>query len=120
MRKIAIAAMLAAIAATASAQIDIGSFPVGTWVDANYGAYWEISSNNIRILAADGTVFFDFSKATIQGFKVEAGAAGVSISWTCPETGKFYKLTKTLTNMNIVLEIDRPDQPHYSVEMQPK
>jgi hypothetical protein len=97
--------------------LNLGTFPLGKWFDSNYGAYWEFSSGNIRIVDASGKLFFDFGTATIKDFKVGAEAAGATITFSCVETGKSYKLTKPLTNLNIILEIDPPWKVHYKVEM---
>ncbi|HPD81197.1 MAG TPA: hypothetical protein P5519_09885 [Spirochaetia bacterium] len=110
--------MAVALALLTAQAINLGSFPLGKWLDPNWGAYWEFSTNNIRILDKDGNVYFDFSKATIRDFKVSVEKEGVVMTFSCDETGKTYKFTKPLTNLNIILEIDRPNQEHYKVEMQ--
>lgn len=118
-KAVVLVGMLAAALVLLSAQsINLGSFPLGVWLDPNWGAYWEFSTNNIRILDKDGKVYYDFSKATIKDFKVGAEKEGVVMSFYCVETEKTYKFTKPLTNLNIILEIDRPNQEHYRVEMQ--
>ncbi|WP_319415919.1 hypothetical protein [Marispirochaeta aestuarii] len=98
--------------------IDMGDFPVGTWLDPNYDAVWELSVENIRILDTSGNVYFDFSEATVEDFDVSGGMSGLTVSFSCPETGKFYKLTKPVSmGTAIVLEIERSDYPDYRVEM---
>ena len=53
MKRIIVVLVLAlAIAGLAAAEgINLGSFPLGTWLDANYSAIWEFSTGNIRILS---------------------------------------------------------------------
>ena len=97
--------------------IQLGNFPVGQWLDANYNAVWDFGSNNIRILSPNGRVLYDFSNKTIQDFKVSVEGAQPTISFFCPETGKSYKFLKPLTNSDVIMQIDRRDLPRYSVTM---
>jgi hypothetical protein len=97
--------------------INLGNFPLGTWLDANYDAVWEFSSGNIRILAPDGAVYFDFSAEGIQDFKVGAGSDGPFITFSCAAAGRSYKLTKPLLKSEMTLEIERAGLPSYSVVM---
>jgi hypothetical protein len=97
--------------------IDLGSFPLGTWLDANYDAVWEFTSGNIRILSPDGKVYYDFGKATIEGFKVGLDGTSPTLSFACKETGKSYKFTKSLADTSLILEIDPPWKVHYKVTM---
>ena len=97
--------------------IQLGDFPVGQWLDANYNAVWDFSSNNIRILSTNGTVLYDFSGKTIQDFKFILEGIQPGISFTCPESGRSYKFLKPLTNTDVVMEIERNIYPKYSVTM---
>jgi hypothetical protein len=97
--------------------IELGTFPLGSWKDANYEAVWEFSSGNVRILSPAGEVYYDFGKATVEGLKVGLEGGMVTLSFSCSETGKSYKFTKPLTEAGLILEIDRPAQPHYKVSM---
>ncbi len=119
MKRIALALCIALVAfAPAFAEgIDLGNFPLGSWLDANYGAVWEFSSGNIRIVAPDGTLYFDFSAEGIQDFKVGAGGDGPFITFSCAAVGKGYKLTKPLLKSEMTLEITRTGLPAYSVVM---
>ncbi|HAE21592.1 MAG TPA: hypothetical protein DCG47_04615 [Spirochaetaceae bacterium] len=119
MKRIALVLFIALVAfAPAFAQgINLGNFPLGTWLDANYDAVWEFSSGNIRILAPDGTLHFDFSAEGIQDFKVGAGGDGPFITFSCAAVGKSYKLTKPLLKPEMTLEITRTGLPAYSVVM---
>jgi len=119
MKKVLFLIVLAVIAGgLAQAEgINLGDFPLGKWLDPNWNAYWELSSNNIRILDATGGVYYDFGQKTVQEFHVTAGAEGVVMSFFCVETGKKYKLTKPLANLDIVLDIDPPWNVHYQVPM---
>ncbi len=97
---------------------DLGKFPNGTWIDNNFDAVWELSVDNIRILDTAGGVYYDFSEATVPDFDVSADLKGVTITFSCDETGKAYKLYKpTSTGTSITLEIDPPSGVHYKVEM---
>lgn len=105
-------------AAPAFAQgINLGNFPLGSWFDANYDAVWEFSTGNIRILAPDGSVHFDFGAKGIQDFKLGAGAEGPFITFSCAAVGKSYKLTKPLLKAEMSLEIERAGLPKYTVTM---
>jgi len=101
----------------ASDPIQLGNFPVGQWLDHRYNAVWDFSSNNIRILSTDGRVLYDFSGKTIQNFRVFMEGAQPGISFTCPEAGRSYRFIKTLTNTDLVMEIERTNRPLYSVTM---
>ncbi len=119
MKRIALFAVVLALAlAPAMAQgINLGNFPLGSWLDANYDAVWEFTTGNIRILAPDGSVHFDFGKEGIQDFKVGAGSDGPFITFSCAATGKAYKLIKPLLKADMTLEITRPKLPLYTVVM---
>lgn len=97
--------------------INLGNFPVGQWLDPNWNAVWDFSTNNIRILSTDGTVLYDFSTKTIQNFRVFADGTSPGISFTCPEAGRSYRFIKPLTNTNVVMEITRENLPKYTVDM---
>jgi len=121
MKKLIIVLILLFAATALFAQsINLGQFPVGKWLDSNYNAIWEFSSNNIRILdSKTGQVYFDFD-GQIQDFK--AGASGALppqpvISFSSSATGKAYSFKTTLPSGDLLLEIDRPNLPKYSVLM---
>ena len=97
--------------------IQLGSFPLGQWLDANYNAVWDFTSNNIRILSTNGRVLYDFSNKTIQDFKITLEGAQPVISFTCPESGRSYKFTKPLTSSDVTMQIKRYGRPDYSVIM---
>jgi len=97
--------------------INLGNFPLGQWLDANYNAVWDFTSNNIRILSRNGTVLYDFSDKTIQDFKVTMEGSQPGISFTCPEAGRSYKFLKPLLSDDLNMRINRPNRPEYSVTM---
>jgi hypothetical protein len=98
------------------AEINLGAFPLGTWVDENYGAHWEFTSGNIRILDAEGGVYYNFGNSTLRDFRVGA-TGGAQLSFSCVETGKRYTFTKPLTSSSMKLEIEREGRPRYTAEM---
>ena len=100
-----------------SESIELGDFPIGKWLDANWDAVWEFESNNIRILDTDGGVYYDFDGKTIKDWKVRPGTKGLVLSFYCLETGKKYEFTKPLTNLNLLMEIDTDTGNHYEVEL---
>jgi hypothetical protein len=97
--------------------IQLGNFPVGQWLDANYNAIWDFTSNNIRILSTNGRVLYDFSGKTIQGFRIIMEGAQPGISFSCPEAGRSYKFLKPLTSSDVIMHIERRGNPNYSVTM---
>jgi len=109
--------LLTAAVSLSADPIQLGNFPVGQWLDANYDAVWDFTSNNIRILSTDGKVLYDFSSKTIQDFKVIVEGAQPGITFSCPEAGKSYKFLKPLTNSDVSMQIKRRDLPDYTVTM---
>jgi len=97
--------------------IQLGDFPVGQWLDANYNAVWDFTSNNIKILNANGKVLYDFSTKTIQDFKIILEGTQPGISFTCVESGRSYKFLKPLTGTDVNMQIKRRGRPDYSVKM---
>ncbi len=97
--------------------VELGDFPIGKWLDANWDAVWEFESNNIRILSTDGSVHYDFDGKTIEDWKVRPGTKGLVLSFYCPETGKKYQFTKPLTNLNLLMVIDTDTGNNYEVEL---
>ena len=109
--------MLFAACALFANPIQLGSFPIGRWLDHNYDAVWDFSSNNIRILGTDGRVIYDFSTRTVENFRFFMEGIHPGITFSCPEAGRTYRFMSTVQDTNIVLEIERPDMPKYSVNM---
>lgn len=98
--------------------IQLGSFPIGRWLDSNYDAIWEFSTNNIRILdSKSGVVLWDFSTKTIEGFRATISGTSPVILFSCPEAGRSYRFTISLSDGNVTMQIDRTGQPQYSVVM---
>jgi len=109
--------LFAVVSLCAADPIQLGNFPVGQWLDPNYNAVWDFSSNNIRILSTNGRVLYDFSDKTIQNFKVFMDGTQPGISFTCPEAGRSYRFVKPFTNNDLIMEIERRALPLYSVTM---
>ena len=118
MKKLIVVLAVFFMAASLSADpIQLGSFPVGQWLDANYDAVWDFSSNNIRILSTGGRVLYDFSTKTVENFRVFMDGTQPGISFSCPEAGRSYRFLKPLANTDVILEIERSGQAKYSVTM---
>jgi len=119
MKKLLVVLIILLVAASLPAEpINLGNFPVGQWLDANYDAVWDFTSNNIRILNTDGKVLYDFSNKTILNFRVFLEGTQPGISFTCPEAGRTYKFLKSLLGSDLTMEIERNSKPKYSVNMQ--
>jgi len=118
MKKIIVILIILLTAGSLSADpIYLGNFPVGQWLDANYNAVWDFTSNNIRILSTNGMVLYDFSNKTIHDFKVSLEGTQPAISFSCPEAGRSYKFVKPLLNDDLNMRISRRNLPEYSVTM---
>jgi hypothetical protein len=100
-----------------AADINLGQFPVGKWLDSNYDAVWEFTTGNIRILDVSGNVLYDFSAKTLNGFRVFVEGTQPGITFSCVESGRTYRFLKPLSNTDVVLEIDRTEKPKYTVTM---
>jgi hypothetical protein len=100
-----------------AADIDLGQFPVGKWLDHNYDAVWEFTAGSIKITDPAGAVLYDFSDKTLNDFKVVLDGGQPGITFSCTEAGRSYRFLKPLTNSDVIMEIERPDQPKYSVTM---
>ena len=119
MKKILVVLVILLAAGTLYANpISLGSFPVGKWLDFNYDAVWEFSSNNIRILDKNDKVLWDFSTLTIQEFRPFVIDTRPAFSFSCPETKRSYRfIISSLINMEVILEIDREGMEKYIVQM---
>lgn len=107
MKKIVIVmAMLVVLASLVTAQnIDLGKFPKGKWLDANWSAVWEFSADNIRILDTNGAALYDF-KGKIADFKVDVGLTEATISFTCADSNRSYVFTKGIKDLDLNMEIN--------------
>jgi len=118
MKKLIVLLAVFFVAVSLSADpIQLGSFPVGKWLDSNYDAVWDFASNNIRILDTSGTVLYDFSSKTVENFKVFLDGTQPGISFNCPEAGRSYRFLKPLTDTDVIMEIERSELPKYTVTM---
>ena len=109
--------LLAATVMVYSQGIDLGDFPIGKWLDANWDAVWEFSSSNIRILGTHGEVHYDFYGKTIEKWSVRPSDQGLVLSFYCPDTGKEYYFVKPLTNLNLLMDINTDSGIKYHVEL---
>jgi len=116
MKKLVIVLVLLFAATALFAQINLGDFPVGKWLDANYSATWSFTSNNITIDSPEyGS--WTFAGKTIQDFRVFMSGMSPSLSFSCPEAGRSYVFKVNPTNASIDLEITRSGLPVYAVNM---
>ncbi len=96
---------------------NLGKFPLGKWLDARWNAVWEFSTGDIRILTPTGKAYYDFKGKTIENFSVKPSMKGVVLSFYCKETGKKYKFTKSVANLNLIMTIKTDTGNNYTVEM---
>jgi hypothetical protein len=108
---------LLAFSSVYAADINLGQFPVGKWLDPNYDAVWDFTTSNIRILDLSGNVVWDFSQKTVNNFRAFIEGTQPGITFSCPESEKTYRFLKPLTNTDVILEIDRDGKPKYTVTM---
>ena len=109
--------ILFATSSVFAAPIDLGNFPLGRWLDPNWNVLWDFSSGNVRILSRDGgRVLYDFSTKTINDFQIGMDGMNPVISFSCPEAGRSYRFVVQF-NGNLVMEIERPKEPLYKVEL---
>ena len=117
MKKIVIVLVMLFAASTAFAQFQLGTFPVGKWLDPNYDAVWEFTSNNIRILSPRGTVLYDFDDVSIYDFSIFLDGTQPGITFACIESKRRYRFIKPLTNNDVIMEIQREGMEKYTVHM---
>jgi len=118
MKKIFVILIVLLTAVSLSADpIQLGNFPLGQWLDANYNAVWDFTSGNIRILSTNGKVLYDFSEKTIQDFQITLEGTQICISFYCPEAGRAYKFLKSPIESDVNMYINRRGLPEYSVTM---
>lgn len=122
MKKLVVVLVLVCVAAGLTAQMDLGSFPVGKWTDANWDAVWSFASDKIVLEKADGSgMWYDFSQdATIEQWEVTTTSEGLQLSFFCVETGKHYYFIKGVTSMDLILRIKWKGYDDYEVTMKMK
>ncbi len=100
--------LLVSLGAVLTAEgIDLGKFPKGKWVDANWNAVWEFGAESIRILDTAGAVVYDFD-GKITDFDVDVSLTEAKISFTCADAERKYVFTKGIKDLDLDMEID-PD-----------
>ena len=118
MKKIMLLSILILVGAFAFGQaINLGSFPLGSYVDSNYDAVWEFTSSNIRILSLGGEVLFDFGQNTVRDFRVGLDGTSPMITFSCDESQRSYRFVKPLTSQNVNMRIQAPWNPNYEVAL---
>ena len=107
---------LIAISFTAAEEIELGEFPVGEWMDANYDALWTFSSGNIQLFLTDGTLVYDF-EGEVENFNLNVTLSGLELSYSCKGTARSYKFIKGVSNTDLQLVIDTDSGIHYETDM---
>ena len=95
-------------AAGALFALDLGGIK-GTWQDSAWNADWTFSADGKIVLSDSNTgdTIFTFDDSSVQDFKVNAGASGVTLSFSCKETQRAYKFTKPVAlNADLDMHID--------------
>lgn len=124
MKKIIIAALFAigtVFALTAEDSVDVSGVrgvkypdgveaPTGVWHDEKWDADWEFATNSI-LLKQNGKVVYDFTN-TAENFEAKVGLSGLTVTFSCKETGRSYKFVKPISlNADLDMTIDRNDVP---------
>lgn len=109
--------LLSVTLVTSAEGINLGDFPLGKWLDANWDAVWEFRSDNIRILSPAGEVLYDFADKNVTDFSVKPSTGGLVLSFKCAEANRSYQFTKPLTNMNLKMVIVKGSGAPYEVEL---
>lgn len=118
MKKLLVVLVLLLVAGFVFADnVDLSKLPKGKWLDANWDAVWEIGANSIRILDLNGKEVFNFNNL-ISDFEYGASLTEARFSFRCDEAGRNYVFRKGLTDLDLVLEIQRDwTSETYSVKM---
>ena len=90
-----IALAVAAVMATGLFALDLGGIK-GTWQDKKWDADWTFSADGkiVLSLTSTGEEIYTFKDGTVQNFKVNVDATGVSISFDCKDTNRSYTFKK--------------------------
>ena len=73
-------------------------FPTGTWTDSNWNADWVMDVAKVHLYdSVSGELIYTFTKDNTENFKFVPSKDGVSLTFTCKETHRSYKITKPLT-----------------------
>lgn len=120
MKKRVFLALTLILAATAvySVDLNIGRFSRGQWLDANFDAVWDFSSEGVKILKLDGSLYYDFNGKSINEFSVMPEDNGLAMTFRCLDTGKTYKFIKPINEPEIKLIIDKKNGTHYETIME--
>ena len=84
-------------------------FPTGSWIDSKYNAEWRFGiDGSVELYDANtGKLYYSFTKDKIKNYKHSASADGLTLSFSCTETGRSYKFTKPVSiSTDLILEID--------------
>jgi hypothetical protein len=117
MKKLVVATFMLLFSISLFADIDVGEFTWGEWLDPNYNAIWSIRNSNVRILDLEGGVYYNFDGKTIRNLSVTPTTEGLAVSFFVDETQKAYTLIQPLTGRDIILRIERDGFDDYEVTM---
>lgn len=107
---------LSGLAVVSAQEMDLGDFPVGKWLDADYDALWTFSSDSIELYLTNGSLVYDF-KNKIQDFDINGSLKGVELTFSCEETGRSYRFVKGVSSLDLQLVIDKTSGIHYETTM---
>lgn len=108
MKKILTFVLAAVVASAGLFAFDLGGIE-GTWQDTKYNANWKFNAGGSITLsdASTGKVYYTFTDANTQNFKVNAGASGVTVTFDCQATSRSYKFVKGISlSSDLTMEID--------------
>ena len=108
-----LALAVAAVMATSLFALDLGGIK-GTWQDKKWDADWTFSADGKIVLTktSTGEQIYTFTDGTIQNFKVNVDAKGVSITFDCKDTHRSYYFNKVVslgTDLDMTVNPDWTD-----------
>jgi len=118
MKKLIVVFVLLFAATTLFAQVDMGSFPTGSWLDHNYDAIWTFAATGITLKTTDGSFTYSFGRTNMENFRLSMTGIQPTITFSCQATERTYVFRASLPSTDIVMEIDNKNLPNkYSVTM---
>lgn len=101
----------AALVAGAFAQEAESVFPSGSWVDEKWNGEWVLGvDGSIQLKDSNtGALIYNFTDDKVTEKKIEPGLDGVTLSFYCKETERYYYFKKGLSfdsNLNLRINPD--------------